>query len=486
VLSRLVQSFVVAIAASSFQVNSSPWVGTTDPQLHYDIQILTEHGYLQAIASTFPIPWKGISTQIEDLNTANMPEVAAVATRRLKHYLLLQKRNETIATVTAYGANERSRYASFDGQQGEKGRFNISTDTRFKRLATKISVNFEPGGEKNYDQSFIAYQFGDWNLRLGSIDQWWGPSHANSLILSNNARPIPSLSLSRSSTAQSSSPWLSFLGPWYATAQVGQLEVGREVADAKIWASRFAAKPVNGLEVGLSWLAVWGGAGQPDRLSDFFKVLTFHKRCPDGAQTCDPTQETRVGSHLAAIDFKYTFTALKHPLSVYGQYVDEGESSEFNVTNKANSFGLSSYVWGGKVYLEKSDTNVSCDNAVVDVTNCYYESGTYSSGYRYYSRELGDERQSDAYMISLGYLKHFADGDVIEAAVRRIDIDDKEISIDNQRGLTEKITQFSGYYQTVWGNWQLKLGAVLDSSKVNQQGTDHDVSVFTEIKYSLQ
>ncbi|GAA0856170.1 capsule assembly Wzi family protein [Aliiglaciecola litoralis] len=485
-LSRVVHCCILIVSVLSFNAKSSPWIGTTDPQLHYDVQILTDHGYLHAVANTFPIPWKGISSQIKALNPAEMPEVAAVSARRLSHYLILQKRNETLATVTAYGANERSRFASFDGQQGEKGRLNFSTETRFERLAMKISVNFEPGGEKNYDQSFVAYQFGNWNLRLGSIDQWWGPAHANSLILSNNARPIPTLALSRSSTVTSSSPWLSFLGPWYATAQVGQLEDSRDVPDAKIWASRFSANPIEGLELGLSWLAVWGGDGQPDRFSDFFKVLTFHKRCSDGQDNCDQSRQTHVGSHLAGLDFKYTFSAMNHPVSVYGQFVDEGDSSEFNVSNNASSIGVSSYLMGAKVYLEASDTNVSCDNAIVDVTNCFYESGTYSSGYRYYTRELGDNSESDAKMLSLGYLKHFANGDVIEAAIRRIDIDDGNLSSESQFGLTEKITQISGYYQTVWGNWQLKFGGVLDSSKVNQQGTDHDVSIFTELKYSLQ
>lgn len=483
-LSRFFQCVAIFIGISSFSAHSSPWVGTTDPQLHYDIQTLTDHGYLDAVSNTFPVPWIGISAQIEQLNITQMPEVAAVAARRLHHYLVIQKRSKSLATITAYGANERSRFASFDGQQGEKARLNINAETRVKRLAAKLSVNAERGGETNFDQSYLAYQFGDFNLRLGSIDQWWGPTHSNSLILSNNARPIPTLALSRSSAAASESPWLSFLGPWYATAQVGQLEDSRDVPEAKIWASRFTAKPISGLELGLSWVAVWGGDGQPDRFKDFFKVLTFHKRCSDGADECDSSLYTSIGSHLAGLDFKYTFQLGNTPVSFYGQYIDEGDSSQFNVANQANSFGASTYFFGGKVYLESSDTNVSCDSTVVDVTNCFYESGTYSSGYRYYSRELGDNRESDASMVSLGYLKHFSDGDVMEATVRLIDIDDS--NNDNTAvGLMEKITQLSGYYQTVWGNWQLKIGGVLDSSNVNEQGTSNDFTVFTEIKYSL-
>lgn len=473
----------LSLLISSYS-SASPWVGTTDPQLHYDVQILSEFGYLRSVTTTFPIPWKGISEQLSLLDTTNMHPTALVSANRLKHYLTLQKHKDVFSSITAYGASQRSRFASFDGQQGEKGRLNINSETHIGRFAGKISVNFEPNGEQNFDQSYLAYQLGDWNLRLGSIDQWWGPSHSNSLILSNNARPIPTLALSRSKTTASTSPWLAFLGPWYTTAQVGQLEDSRDVPDAKIWASRFTMQPLAGLEVGLSWLAVWGGDGQPDRMNDFYRVMTFQKRCSDGSEECDPSMETHIGSHLAAIDAKYTFQILHHPISLYGQYVDEGDSSEFNVSNQANSVGISSYIGGGKIYLENSDTNVSCDDAIVDVTHCYYESGTYSSGYRYYTRELGNNRETDANMTSMGYLKHFSNGDVFEAAIRYIKINDGG-SEEQQTGLTEKITQLSGYYQTVWGNWQVKLGAVVDASKVNQQGTENEFTVFSEIKYSL-
>lgn len=468
----------------SLKINASPWVGTTDPQLHYDLQILVDHGHLQASVTSYPIPWKGIAKQLDQLNFNEMSKIAAISARRLKHYSILLQRKASRSSVTLYGGTDRSRFASFDGQQGEKWRINTTTETRFKRLAAKISVNYETNGETNFDQSYIAYQFGDFNLRLGSIDQWWGPAHSNSLVLSNNARPIPTLALSKSSATASESPWLSFLGPWYATAQVGQLEDSRSVPDAKIWATRFTSQPITGLEIGLSWVAIWGGENQPDRFSDFFKVLTFRERCSDGSDSCEPELETRIGSHLGGLDFKYTFSAFDRPVSLYSQFIDEGESSEFNASNTASTFGVSSYLAGAKVYLEYSDTNVACSEAVNDITSCFYESGTYSSGYRYYRRQLTESIDAEAQMWSIGYLRHFSDGDVIELALRHIDLDNQN-QLEMPLVSTEKIFQLSGYYQTVWQDWQLKLGGVLDSSDTREQGIDHDAMIFAELKYSL-
>lgn len=477
----LVMSVICVLTLT--KAHASPWIGTTDPQLHYDLQILVDYGYLQASATTFPIPWKGVTNQLDQLNLAEMPSAVVTAARRLKHYSIIFQSKPSRASVTLYGGTDRSRFASFDGQQGEKWRINTTAETRYKRLAAKISVNYETRGETNFDQSYIAYQFGDFNLRVGSIDQWWGPAHSNSLVLSNNARPIPTLAFSRS-TATVSDSWLSFLGPWYYTAQVGQLEDSRSVPEAKIWATRFTSQPISGLEVGLSWVAIWGGDGQPDRFSDFFKVISFQKRCMDGSSDCLPESETRIGSHLAGIDLKYTISAFEQPFSLYTQYIDEGESEEFNANNSASTFGISTYLANAKVYVEYSDTNVACSETESDITNCFYESGTYSSGYRYYRRQLTESVNSEAKMWSLGYLRHFSDGDVIELSLRHIDL-----NTNNEAGLTigatEKIYQLSGYYQTVWRDWQLKMGGVLDSSDTNEQGIDHDAMIFAELKYSL-
>jgi hypothetical protein len=154
---------------------------------------------------------------------AELAPSAAVAAQRLPHYLLLHQGQEHRTTISLYGATEDRRFTSFDGKQGEKTQLNFSNELYWGRWAMQVSANHEPGSENHFDQSFIAYQFGDWNLRVAAIDQWWGPAQSSSLILSNSARPIPALALSRSQATSSANSWLIFLGPWYLTAQLGRL-----------------------------------------------------------------------------------------------------------------------------------------------------------------------------------------------------------------------------------------------------------------------
>ncbi len=466
-------------------VQASPWVGTTDPQLHYDLQTLVDYGYLNNTATTYPTPWKGIIDQLRELSAQDMPKAAATALLRLRHYGMIFRSQRNLSSATIYGANERSRFASFDGQQGEKARLNTNSESIMGPFAAKLSVNLLPGGKTNLDQSYFAYQAGDWNIRIGAIDQWWGPGHSSSLVLSNNGRPIQSVALSRSSSGVSQDSWLDWLGPWYYTAQIGQLEDDSVVEDAKIWASRVAIRPISGLDMALSWVATWGGSTRTsDSFGEFFDVITLQKACPIDFPDCQASEESYVGNHLSAADIKYTFSIFEHPISVYGQYVYEGKSSEFNATNKARLYGLSTYAWGAKLYIERSDTNLACSEGVISLETCVYESGTYSSSARFYNQEIGSQYDVQADMLALGYLRHFSDGDVLEFAVRRIDGADAQ-PIDGESQLADKILQISGYYQTVWRNWQVKIGAVVDKLERQNADNDRDSAVFAELKYSF-
>lgn len=238
---------------------ASPWIGSTDPQLYYDLVTLAEWGYIDATTTTFPLPWKGIKKQLNQLDTSQLPRSAAIAANRLKQLLKFQQKNKNPTSSKVYIASDESRFTSFDGQHREKTQINVTQLLNLGRWSAQLSVNQQLEGKTHFDQSYINYQFDDWHLRLGAIEQWWGPAHSSSLILSNNARPVPAIALSRSQVVASTSPWLKFLGPWYFTVQLCQLENNRAIAKTKLWLSRFSFRPIKSLEIGASWTAMWGG-----------------------------------------------------------------------------------------------------------------------------------------------------------------------------------------------------------------------------------
>lgn len=483
------QLLVITFLLSGFlstQSLASPWIGTIEPQLHQDLQVLVEWRVLDASVSSYPVPWKGIAEQLEQLQIHTLPSIPAISAQRLKHYLQAHKKQKGQSVISLYGATDNSRFMEFNGVQAEKVKLNITKEFYAGRWAGQISANHERSGKSHFDQSFIAYQFGGWNLRVGSLNQWWGPAQSSSLIMSNNARPVPSISFSRSQATRSENKWLQYFGPWFLTAQIGQLESQRAVPDTKLWMTRFNFSPVSGLEVGVSWSAMWGGKGQGNSVSDWFKVVTFQTECVNGEASCDDALESKLGNHIAGFDFKYSMLVFNRPFSIYGQRIGEDAIDYYRVTDNANLIGLSTYLWGNKVFIESSDTNVACSNAGTDEKNCFYEHSTYQSGYRRYGRSIGSSFDSDAKMFTLGINKSFHNGDLFELTFNRLILnEDKESPSPVLNGLSEEVLRLSGFYQTNYGDWLVKLGASIEYAEVDDADPETDGLIFAEIKYRI-
>lgn len=484
----LAYAFLVVSIASSNYAHSSAFIGTQDKQLHYDLQTLVEWGYLDAAMTTFPIPWKGISSGIDELTPVDMDFRPRQAYMRLKHYLSIHKRADSRKYLSLQGATNDVRLRSFDDGVEDTGKATISSEFYAKRFSGQISVNYAAGGQKNFDNSFIAYQFGDWNLRLGSMDQWWGPGQSSSLIMSNNTRPIKALAFSRSTNTQSNSPWLAWMGPWYFTTQFGQLEKNRSVSNAKIFMNRFNARPFKGFEVGLSWTTMWGGKGQPDDLQTFFDIITFKGTCDLPSGNCSSLGgDSKRGNYLAGIDLTYTMHLLNRPWTLYVQRVGEDAENAYQVNDNANLFGISTYWKGAKLFVETSDTNVTCAGDGSVNTNCYYENANYPDGYRMYGRTFGSTYDSDAKQLTLGANIRFESGDMAEVYVRsaELNVDGIKPSPILTGGVSEDLLEVSGFYQKPMGNWLLKAGGSITNRKYTNDDDEVDAVLYVKAQFAF-
>ncbi|MBT1452195.1 capsule assembly Wzi family protein [Glaciecola sp. XM2] len=485
-LRSLVVVAVCCLFFYSFGAGASAWIGTQDKQLHYDLQTLAEWGYLDASVTTFPIPWKGVSEQIESLDAQAMTFMPAQALARLQHYLAAEKRGISRQFVTLQAASDDVRFRSLDDGVEETGELSI-TKTFFEgRWSGQVTANYASGGRRNLDNSFIAYQFGDWNLRLGSLDQFWGPAQSSSLILSNNTRPIKSLAFSRSVNTQSESPWLSWLGPWYITGQFGQLDSDRVVPDTKLILGRFTSRPFKGFEWGVSWVAMWGGEGENEDIGSFIDLITFKAVCrlENG---CTEEQVTKEGNHLAGFDFSYTFNVLERPVSLYAQRIGEDAVDGYRITDNANLFGLSTYIYNAKIFVETSNTIVNCTGLDNNASDCYYENGTYQTGYRTYGRTLGSTFDSDAKQLTLGANLRFEGGGVAEIYLRsaQLNEDGRRPSPVLTEAASEDVIELSGFYQRPYGNWLLKAGGSIANRQFETQSDQTDALIYLKAQYAF-
>lgn len=101
-----------------------------------------------------------------------------------------------------------------------------------------------------------------------------GPGWEGILIVSTNARRIPSITVERNYTDAFRTRWLRWLGPWRVSASRGQLERSDvAVPDARFFTARLNFRPATWLEFGLSRTAQWCGESRPCDLSTFGELL---------------------------------------------------------------------------------------------------------------------------------------------------------------------------------------------------------------------
>lgn len=475
-------SFVISIYGIAFapNVTASIYIGTQQKQLHYDLQTLVEWGYLDVTSTNFPVPWEGIADGLLNLNYENMNGRPRRAYFNLLQHMLSSSYRGSRHVLELQGASQDVRFRSLNDGVEESAKITLIKDFYLGNWSGQMTVNYTNNGGKNFDNSFITYQFGDWNLRLGSLDQWWGPGQSSSLIMSNNTRPIKALAFSRAVNTGSESPWLSWLGPWYFTGQLGQLEQNRHISKIQTIMNRFSARPLKGLELGLSWVAMWGGEGQSNDFKTLFEVLTFKGICTRPNGDCSTGGYTKRGNHMAGIDITYTAHILDRPVTFYMQRIGEDAVGFYNITDNADLFGVSTYWGSAKLFLEKSDTNVRCGGDNTIATNCYYEHGTYVDGYRMYGRTFGSTFDSDAKQFTLGLNLTLENGGVIEMYLRSAELnpDGQSPSPALTKDISEDMREISGFYQHTIGHWLVKAGGSIAKRQFVDEEAELDAVIY--------
>ncbi len=479
--------FSLSFLAIHQNASASAFLGTQDKQLHYDLQTLVEWGYLDLAVSSYPVAWKGVAISLDDISPDGMPFRPRQAYLRLKHYLSLNRQQLNRRFLTLQGATDEVRLRSFDDGVEETGKASVSTEFYAGRWSGQVTANYVKGGESNFDNSFIAYQYGNWNLRAGSLDQWWGPAQSSSLIMSNNTRPIKALALSRSVNTATQSSWLSWMGPWYFSTQMGQLEDSRANPKTKIFMNRFNARPFKGFEFGVSWTAMWGGEGQPQSVESLIEVITLQSICPRSVGDCSNGGKSKRGSHIAAIDFSYTTQFLNRPWTFYLQRAGENANNTEQLTDNAKLMGFSTYVDNTKVFMEYSNTILNCTDGVVGSSDCLYEDSEYTDGYRAYGRTFGSTFDSDAKQVTIGANIRLRGGEMAEVYIRsaKLNEDGRRPSPVLTADSAEDLIEVSGFYQKPMGAWLIKAGGSIASRRYPTIDNEVDIVGYVKAQYAF-
>lgn len=401
---------------------AGPYVPAGDVGLRSDIQLLADHGEIKGPVSTWPMAWAQILTDLQDSEVSELsPGLSEARSRVIARAQSATRSDKLQFTAYAGAAENPTRIRSFQNTPRGKAELGAGASWMGDWFAADLNVqgvdSDSDSEEFRVDNSFIGGVVGNWSIAASTQQRWWGPGWDGSLILSNNARPFPSLVFDRLVPREFKSKWLSWIGPWDLTAMFGQLEKERHIPNTQFFGMRVAFRPVYSLEIGLSRSAQWCGDGRPCDGDTFLDLLFGRDNRGDAG--IDPENEP--GNQLAGFDIRWSPKFMGRHLAAYGQLIGEDEAGGFP-SRYLGQFGAewSGYLferWSTRAFAEFSGTSCQFHESS-EIFNCAYNHTIYRTGYRYRSRSLGHPADNDARIISVGFVAVDADDTQWRALLR--------------------------------------------------------------------
>lgn len=399
---------------TSFTSAAAPWMEPGDSRARFAVQKLADRGHMDRTLSTWPLMWGTVHSGLQPDITSDQFSVSSAAA-----YLRFENGQQAEqgfrGEYSLFGSSEIPAVRGFDqnsmANAGAAINLQWQGDTWALGLKPTYALGTDDDQALRLDGSYLAATAGNWVFGVGAIDRWWGPGWQSSLILSNNARPMPAFWVNRNNTSAFETPWLSWIGPWQFTALAGQYENNRAVPHAKLIAMRFTFRPIEGLDIGLSRAIMFGGEGRPEGASTIWNALIGR----DNGQL----EENDPGNQLGSIDVRYGFAVGGQSMGLYGQTMGEDEAGAF----PARKSWLLGADWTTQWFEADQQwfleyTNTLADDLFGDpIPDITYDHSRYQTGYRYYGRNMAASFDGDAEAATLGSYYFLTDGSNFTAKV---------------------------------------------------------------------
>ena len=389
-------SFSLALAVAP--AVATPWLDTQDNYLRQSLQSLAQAGLLSGPVNTYPIMWKNIAIDLNRIDSAALSPALQFAVAHLRSALTVNRQSQqTGLKLKANSATANHQY--FGETYYEDAAASLFHEVQSDAVAGRLQVNQRQLDDDNTEQastldgSYLALIRGNWVLQVDQAAVWWGPGQQSSLLLSNNARPMPSVRLTRHGWQADERSWLRWLGPWSATTFLGYGQHNSVVPQTRYWGGRLTLRPVPAIELGASRVIQWGGQGRSNGFSTLWDLVSYDKR------------DEIPADQRAAVDAAWHLQLAGFPLTLYTELADDDNQSGapdelLQLWGVRSYFGEASGIH--TVNLEYSDTYLKCADQL-DAGECAYQGGLYPDGYRRYGRIIGSGYGADAEVLSTAY-----------------------------------------------------------------------------------
>jgi hypothetical protein len=446
-----------------------------DVRLRHDIQLLTDAGIIDSPITGWPLFLAGVDisdARIETLDPATARALQRIFPRREFH-------SRARLDFGVGGISEPQRLRGFADVPRESGQISARFAFEAGRFAADLKATYvsDPldGKEWRPDGSYAGVALGNWFVAASATDRWWGPGWDGSMALSNNARPIPAITIQRREALPPGARWLSWIGPWTTQVIFGQMESNRHVPNTRFFGWRVGFRPLPRLEIGLSRTAQWCGDGRPCGFDTFVDLLTGVR--DNGGQNVDPAEEP--GNQLGGFDLRYSFNGFGLPWAFYTQWIGEDEQDALPSAHLAQ-LGLETWnAWGdgGASYRIHMEYNEPTCSAITDSDpnfGCAYNHHIYEDGYRYRGRGVGHSADTDSVVVTLGGLLFTTQGHTWQANVRRAEINRSNDARHSFTPVQQDIYTLELSHTRVFPFGDLTVGLGAEIGEVTATGADID------------
>ena len=499
-VSKLIKLLFIYIIFVSISSKAEPWIDTSDIYLKAHIQLLADAGHIATPVTTYPLMWQDIIQDLKQVNRSYLSENQKNAYYYIQHQFRLANKNQN--RVKAQLSANNNQWTSFGDSFREKNSIQIQSSMMTDNFAMKISPSYFPSTDGNdemrFDDSYIAAFWGNWIVSIGQQDKWFGPTWDTSFSLTNNARPIPAISLSRKSATPFTLPFTELDIPWTVTTFMEKMNDKRTVKNALLWGFRLNFKPLKNLEVGLSRLAQWGGDGRSKSLSTFWDVLIGRTNCGIDDLVCDDNT-LNPANQQAGYDFRYSNTLFNVPVAIYAQkFAEDGSADPLKFLTKAelqvgidanfNLFNIPT-----TAFIEYSDSLADCGTRD-NIGDCYYEHSSYSTGMRFNGRTISNLYDNDAKTYVFGAYSQLSINTHLTNKLRylQLNYDNSDKAPNNPlignpiTSIAKDMVMFSSSVQHSYRNWRFTVsGNVSYSSFKNNLDNETDYNASLTVEYNL-
>ncbi len=496
----LTKPILISILIVSTHSLAEPWIDTSDIYLKAYIQLLADTGHIITPVTTYPLMWHDIARDLKKTNQSNLTTNQKNAYRYINHQFKLAKKNQTRIKVQT--GIENKRFTSFGDQVSDKNSISVHSSIMFENFAAKFAPSYthnpQDGEKTRLDESYVAGFIGNWVVSLGRQNRWYGPTWDTSLSLTNNARPITALAISRKSAIPFTFPFTELEVPWTVTSFMGQMDDNRTVKNTLLWGFRLNLKPFKNLELGITRIAQWGGDGHSQDLSTFWNVLTGRTNCGVDDLVCDENNPNPANQQ-AGYDLRYSFNLFDVPMSFYGQkFAEDGKEGTLNYLTKAQpqvGFDAHLTILGkpSTVFIELADSLADCGKRD-KIGDCYYEHSSYKTGMRYNGRTIGSTYDNDAKTYILGTISQLSTNTRLTTKLRYLDLNydnsdkapDDPIIGNPVTSIAEQVWMISSSVQHDYRNWRFILAADASQSTFENDIDDEtNFNVSLHVEYNL-